>query len=236
MTSPEILVLQHIGCETLGTIENALSVYYRTFQYIRPFQNDPIPASLGGAKALIVMGGPMGVYEEDLYPYLTQEMKLIEQALKAGIPVLGVCLGSQLLAKTLGARVYKGKQKEIGWHEVLLAPEAAEDAVLKSAPMAFQALHWHGDIFDLPEKALPLASSALTSVQAYRYGRNVYGFLFHMEVTLEMLKKWCEVFAGELEQEKIKAGSILETGKKHLPALTDISTRVFQNWASLIPR
>jgi GMP synthase (glutamine-hydrolysing) len=120
----------------------------------------------------------MGVYDAPRYPFLSAEMRLIEDALRRDKAVLGVCLGSQLLAAALGAQVVKGRQKEIGWHPVNLSPDAVSDPVWYQVAPSFMALHWHGDVFNLPAGAISLASSALTEYQAFRYGRSTYGFLF----------------------------------------------------------
>lgn len=184
--------------------------------------------------ALIVMGGPMGVYETKQYPFLKDEMKLIEDALRQKKPVLGICLGSQLLASVLGAPVKKGKKKEVGWHPVFLKPEASKDALWAGAPKSFMGLHWHGDIFDLPKGSAALASSELTRVQAYRYGASAYGFLFHMEVTRIMIRKWTDIFAGELKREKISASDILRESEHHQPFLQALGSVIFDRWAEKV--
>ena len=142
-----IVVLQHVACETLGLIEESLRDAGLSFAYHQPFRGELIPSSMDGAAGLIVMGGPMGVYEQVQYPHLLDEVRLIESALQRNAPVLGICLGSQLLAHALGAKVYPGPQKEIGWHRVSLTPAASTDALWHGAPADFTACHWHGDIF-----------------------------------------------------------------------------------------
>jgi GMP synthase (glutamine-hydrolysing) len=229
----EVLVLQHIGIETPGTIERVLSFRGIRFKMISPYKGQKTPSRLNEA-GLVVMGGPMGVYETKEYPFLKDEMKLIENALRQKKPVLGICLGSQLLASVLGARVKKGKKKEIGWYPVRLKPEASKDALWAGAPKSFMGLHWHGDIFELPKKSVALASSDLTRVQAYRYGVNAYGFLFHMEVTRSMIRKWTDVFAGELKREKISGADILRAGEHHQPFLQALGSVIFDRWAEKV--
>src|SRR5262249_38707080 len=157
--SPTVLVVQHVACETLGSIEPCLQEAGLTARYIRVQDGDKVPASLGEACGLIVLGGPMSVYDYGQLTHLMQEMRLIGSALAAHRPVLGICLGSQLLAHVLGGKVYPGRQKEIGWHCVKLTDAALLDPLWERAPADFQAFHWHGDIFDLPASAVPLASS-----------------------------------------------------------------------------
>src|SRR5262249_25507763 len=148
-------------------------------EHVRADLGQPIPRSIGEAAGLIVMGGPMGVYEQDRYPYLTDEIRLIEDALGVGKPILGICLGSELLAAALGAEVRRATSKEIGWHRVSLTDSALEDKLLSGIDSSFMAYHWHGDEFELPVGAVALIRSDATANQAFRYGDRAYGFLFH---------------------------------------------------------
>ncbi len=225
-----VCVVQHIEIETPGLIGDALRA--AGFQ-TRLFLKNP-PPSLAGFDALVIMGGTQSVYEQDQFPFLRDELRLIESALTTKKPVLGICLGSQLLAAVLGARVYPGKQKEIGWHPVTLTKNAATDALWKGAPATFTPLHWHGDIFDLPKGAVALASSELTAVQAYRYGTNAYGFLCHLEITDRHVAEWVTMFADDMHQAGVDARAILAGAKKHLPSLAKTSRGVFQQWTQLI--
>lgn len=229
-----ILVLQHAEPENLGTIANALRSKAMEFEYVRAFDGEPIPERSGAYSGLVVMGGPMGVYETNVYPFLRDEMKLIESFLKARMPILGVCLGSQLLAASLGAAVRKGKQKEIGWHPVRLTEDGARDPLWRDQPPSFVAFHWHGDVFDLPKEAVSLASSQITPVQAFRYGERVYGLLCHLEVTEGQIRAMLDTFADEIRQEKVSAGEILKGAVDHLPLLQKIGDTVFPKWAESI--
>jgi GMP synthase (glutamine-hydrolysing) len=184
MDNRTVCVIQHVACETLGRIEDALKAEGLGLEIFRTYEQNPLPQTIEAYKGVILMGGPMGVYEQDRYGHLTSEMRLMAQAAKENKPVLGVCLGSQLLAAALGASVSKSGFKEIGWHPVTLTDSAMHDPLWSGVPRSFHALHWHGDIFTLPNGALSLARSDLTEFQAFRYGANAYGFLFHMEVTM----------------------------------------------------
>lgn len=228
-----VFVIQHIRCETLGTIADALEARGISPRYVRGFQGGKIPNEMGESAGLIVMGGPMGVHEQGRHPFLRQEIRLVEQALREQMPVLGVCLGSQLLAAALGAEVKKGKRKEIGWHPVTLTESASADPLWTGVEAWFTAYHWHGDVFDLPPGAVPLASSDLTACQAFRYGQNAYGFLFHMEVTEKIMEEMVTTFSDELRQEQIDGREILEKAGDYLPGLRKIGDTVFQRWASL---
>ena len=230
----EIIVLQHAACEALGTIEEALLVKGLRTRFVRPFAGKPIPDEVHGAKGLIVMGGPMGVYEQERYPYLRDELRLIERAATTNKPVLGVCLGSQLLAHALGGKVSKQTQKEIGWYPVRLTDEAVIDPLWADVPREFTAFHWHGDVFSLPLGAKPLASSALTEQQAFRYGARAYGLLFHLEVTRPHIDGMVETFRQELEEAGIDSKAIVQQTPEYLPALQAVGTLVFEHWTRMV--
>ncbi|MDW8168799.1 MAG: gamma-glutamyl-gamma-aminobutyrate hydrolase family protein [Acidobacteriota bacterium] len=229
-----VFVLQHAACETLGTIAAALERAHVRAVYIRAFAGDPIPEHMGEAVGLILMGGPMGVYEQDRYPFLTEEIRLIEHALAVGKPILGACLGSQLLAAALGARVRKGLQKEIGWFPITLTEAARTDELFASAPPSFIAYHWHGDVFDCPSGAVSLARSELTECQAFRYGTNAYGLLFHLEVTEPIIAEMVRTFAEELREAGLSGEEIVRQAAQHLPELERIGHAVFRAWTRLI--
>lgn len=230
-----VCVLQHGEGETLGTISNAFLSRGIAPNYVRTFQGQPVPKDMGDAAGLIVLGGPMGVYEQESYPFLTHEMHLIEKALYERKPVLGICLGSQLLAAALGANVKRGKREEIGWHYTKLAAAALLDRLLKDLPRSFMAFHWHGDIFELPKGAVSLASSEWTEHQAFRYGDNAYGFLFHMEVTEEIIRDMVITFQSEVKEAGVDGNGIIRNIVRYLPSLQqEIGELVLERWIGLL--
>ena len=229
-----VTVLQHTPCETLGSIEDVLRNHHVDFNYIPTHNGQAVPAEMGQGAGLIVMGGPMGVYEHNKYPFLQAEMRLIESALKLARPILGVCLGSQLLAAVLGAEVKKGARKELGWHAVRLTEVAAQDQIFAGVQTEFCAFHWHGDVFSLPEECVGLAASGQTPCQAYRYGKNAYGILFHMEVTPEQISQMLTDFADELHEAGGNATTIKQQTLEHAPVLREISEVVFGHWAAMM--
>jgi GMP synthase (glutamine-hydrolysing) len=221
----KVLTLQHIECEDLGTFE--LPLKERGFQphLIAPFKGDILPEDLKEFKALIILGGPIGVYEQDKYPYLKKEILLIRKALNLALPTLGICLGAQLLAAAAGATVYKGKAKEIGWFKISLTDDGLHDYalhVLGKEPFVFQ---WHGDTFELPEGSIRLASSVLFKNQAFRIGDATYGLQFHLEVTEKMIKEWLAEYEQEVNslQELIDPDKILRESQEMAAALTTCS-------------
>ncbi|MEQ1886804.1 MAG: gamma-glutamyl-gamma-aminobutyrate hydrolase family protein [Bryobacteraceae bacterium] len=181
---PVILVLRHEEFEHLGYFESCLLESNNTFQYIDIGQTLP----LDRAEALIVMGGPQSANDPD--PGLISEMKTIETALHSQLPVLGICLGAQLMAKTLGARVYKNRVKEIGWAPVYFTDAAEGDALFGGLESPTTFCHWHGETFDMPPGAEWLAYSDNCRNQAFRYGKNAYGIQFHPEITPGMIVDW----------------------------------------------
>ena len=234
----DVIAIQHVHCETLGIIEEVLAGSGLRPRHVRVFDDEPVPLEMEGAAGLIVMGGPMGVYEQESYPHLRDEMRLIEGALKEERPVLGVCLGSQLLAAVLGAKVYPGPKKEIGWYEVTLDEAAAGDPVWSPVRAEngsrFTPLHWHGDQFELPRGAVRLASSEITGNQAFAHGRGAYGILFHMELSASSVAEWTEVFAEEVRDAHLDGEEIRAATGNHLPPLQRIGRSVFTRWAGLV--
>lgn len=195
---PEYLVLQHIECEDLGTIEPALSDRGIGYKYIRLFDGEPVPHNIEKYSGIIILGGPMNVYEEEKFPYLKDEDLLIKKAINMSYPMLGICLGGQLIAKATGAQVKKGATKEIGWYKLNLSTGGKEDKVFGSMPEELIVFQWHGDTFDIPEGAVHLAGSELFPNQAYRVGDNVYGLQFHLEVTEKIINSWIAEYQDEL--------------------------------------
>jgi GMP synthase (glutamine-hydrolysing) len=231
MSTKTVCAIQHVACETPGLIAEVLEAHGIAIESVRPFLQQAVPSSLGRYDGLVVMGGPMGVYEHQAYPFLRDEIRLIEQALRADKPVLGVCLGSQLLAAALGAPVTPGPRKEIGWFPVTLTPEAAQLPAWRAVPSRFTAWHWHGDVFTLPSGATSLAASELTACQAFAFGRAAVGILFHLEVTEPMIAEMVATFADELREVGVQGPQLVAAGRRFLPELGAIARTIFGGWA-----
>ncbi len=207
-----VLIVKNIFSEGPGTIEDYLRQQAVPYRVLELHGGEPVPPRESFTH-LVVLGGPMAVYEMQQYPYLTREAALIEEAIKAEKPVLGVCLGAQMVAHVLGARVYPGGKKEIGWYEVNVTDEGMKDPLLSGLSVdgrpAARVFQWHGDTFDLPRGAVRLASSELYPNQAFRYGKAVYALQFHIEVTPQIVREWLahekgiDVAAVNAESEQI---------------------------------
>jgi GMP synthase (glutamine-hydrolysing) len=234
-TMAKVYVLQHHPVESLGAIADALESAALAWQYVRIFDGHPVPATIKGAGGLIVMGGPMGVYQTERYPWLREEMKLIQDAIAQKRPVLGVCLGAQIVAAALGAKVDRNPAgKEIGWHPVRLEAAARDDRLMRGLPDEFTPFHWHGDIFELPSGAVSLASSEKTPCQAFRYGDDVYALQFHFEVGSENVAAMAAEWPRELEKEGIAGDRMIADCGRYLPALEAMAEQVFGRWAAPI--
>lgn len=175
-------VLQHVAFEGIGSMARWLTARQAHVTTTR-FYESPVLPGLSGLDLVIVMGGPMSVNDESIHPWLVDEKRFLRQAMDRHVPIVGVCLGAQLIASALGARVYPGREKEIGWFDIegLPTPSALR------LPDRLRVLHWHGETFDLPRNAVHLARSAVCENQAFQYGDNVIGLQFHLEATPETM-------------------------------------------------
>lgn len=225
------LVLEHAAPEGPGLIGQALAAKEIGVRSVRVHEGDGVPESIGDHAGLVVMGGPQSVY--DGAPHLEAEKRLILDAIAKGRPVLGVCLGAQLLASALGAKVAPSGRKEIGWHPVRTKAAAADDALFHDVGPEFTPLHWHGDVFELPKGAVSLASSALTEHQAFRAG-SAWGLLFHVEATRAMVEEFVGRFRGEVLAAGLSPDAVLTGMAKHLAPAGDVGARLFRRWVRLL--
>ena len=194
-------------------------------------QNDPVPTSPLGYDAIVILGGPMAVY--DNLPYLQKEQELIRNAMRNDTPVLGICLGSQLIAQAAGGRVYKGRKKEIGWHNVYLTPASSNDIFRGFTDKMIRIFQWHGDTYDLPANAKILAYSDLYP-QAFRIGSAV-GIQFHFEVDEPLIQTWMMEYSADLIAEKIKPESILPAPCE-LEELEARCRHIYNNFARVLQK
>lgn len=202
--------LQHVPFEGPGSIEPALSAAGYTLGYTRFFETAMLPDP-EDIDLLVVMGGPMSVNDEREFPWLIAEKKFIRAIVEADKPVLGICLGAQLIASAMGARIYKNKEKEIGWFPVEGVPAAGKETF--NFPAQLEVFHWHGETFDLPPGASRLARSAGCENQAFQLGARVIGLQFHLEMNPELLRTMIESGRDELV-----AGRFVQTEPEILAA------------------
>ena len=219
-------LFQHVPFEGLGYIEKWIETKNHTLTKTRFFENEPLPP-LDEIDWLIVMGGPMGVYDEDKFLWLREEKAFIKSTIQSGKKVLGICLGAQLIAETLGAKVFANNKKEIGWFPVSLSDEAKKIDLFSDFPESFEVLHWHGDTFDLPKGAIHLIKSEACLNQAFLYNKNVLGLQFHLESIPETLHAMIENCGDELipdefvqtEQEIVDKSSLCTKTNEYLETI-----------------
>lgn len=232
----KLLVLQHVPHEILGTLNPLLKRAGFRIRYVNFARHPDAKPIMDGYDGLVVLGGPMSVNDAERLPYLKTEMKLIEHAMKGDLPILGICLGSQLIAKTLGATVYPNGEKEIGWYDVSPTSEAKRDSLMLEFREKEKLFQWHGDTFDIPRNAIHLAFSSLCANQAFRYGSNVYGLQFHLEVDEAMIQRWLRVTANRKEitlSAKIDPDRIQGETQGYIPRLKQLGDRVFGEFVKL---
>jgi GMP synthase-like glutamine amidotransferase len=238
----DVLVLQHIACEPPGAFEDVLAAAGADIHRVELDEGDALPPWQDFV-AIVAMGGPMSVHDDAELPWLTAEKQAIADAVRAGVPYWGSCLGVQLLAAALGARVYSGTQPEVGVLPVTLTDEGRSDPVFAGLPAEFLTLQWHGDTFDVPEGGVLLASSPAFPNQAFRVGRTAYGVQFHVEVTEQMAREWAGVPAyAEYADRVLGAGGIdrlMADFDAARERMLDVGRRMFERWVEIavaVPR
>ena len=223
----QALCLQHVPFEGPGVFRQALAErQYRTDTRLVP--QEDLPATL--PDFLLVMGGPMSVNDAD--PWIDKEQEFIRRAIEAGIPVVGVCLGSQFMAKALGGHVRPGPRLEIGPVPITRMVEADADAVFGTFPREFTVFQWHGEGLTLPPDACVLASSEFYPVQAFRYGDRAYGLLFHLELELDGVEALCRECAIDVQQAHTTTEALLASAKTVLPECHRLADRLIAHLAS----
>ncbi len=213
--------LQHVPFEGPGAFANALAKRGVTVDYSL-VPKDGLPKDTGDL--LIVMGGPMSVNDPD--PWVAEETTFIRSALLADKPVIGVCLGSQFMAKALGAPIRSGKALEIGMTPVRLTEEGRQDPVFAAYPNAFDVFEWHGEVFDLPHDCVSLAGSDTAPLQAFRYGNRAYGLLFHLEMEASGIDSLCRECGPDLTKARVTAQQVKAAALPQLPQLHHMADRL----------
>jgi len=234
----KLLVFQHVRHEGLGNLDPLLRGAGFQIASVNFSREPEARPSLDGCDGLVVLGGPMGVHDIDKHPHLSLETKLIESAVKNDTPVLGICLGAQLIASALGARVYPNGIKEIGWYDLAPTSNARDDPLFCHIEHTEKVFQWHGDTFDLPREGVHLASSPLCSNQAFRYGKNIYALQFHLEIDALTIDTWLNVLENRREianlNGTIDPKIIREETPLRIGRLTELSERVFGEFIKLL--
>ena len=198
---------QHVPFEGLGSIGPWAKEMGYEITSTRLFAKDKFP-NLDDIDWLIIMGGPMGIYDEDKYPWLLSEKNYIEKAVVQGKIVLGICLGAQLVADVLGAKIYPNKYKEIGWFPIQKIPETAQTRLADFLPAQIDAFHWHGDTFDIPENAIHIAKSKACENQGFIYDDHVVSLQFHLETTEQSAKELIDNCQDDIKEEPFIQSSV----------------------------
>jgi len=223
------LALRHVAFEDLGLLAPLLAERGHAVRYVDVPTANLDEVDVLAPDLLVVLGGPIGVYENDRYPFIDREIDWIAKRVAARRPLLGICLGAQLIASALGARVYPSGTKELGWAPVTLTTAGAASPLKHLANTA--VLHWHGDTFDLPNGAVHLASTPACRNQAFAYGEHILALQFHAETAGRALEAWfvghrCEIAATP----GVGVGELRESTQRFSPAVFERGTALFRDW------
>ncbi|SKA40875.1 GMP synthase (glutamine-hydrolysing) [Enhydrobacter aerosaccus] len=224
------IVLRHLAFEDLGLLAGVLSDARYEASYREAGIDRLSDIELASDDLLVVLGGPISAYDEAHYPFLADELRLIEQSVRREVAVLGICLGAQLLARVLGARVYPGSAKEIGFAPVRLTEEGRAGCLGILERAASPVLHWHGDTFDLPRNATRLAATDITPNQAFSLGKRVLGLQFHVEADPASIERWLIGHAGELAAECVDPRYLRVEAQRHGDLLAKAGRAVLAGW------
>lgn len=231
---PRAIALRHVAFEDLGLLAPALARAGWGYDILDAATADLARPEIAAADLLIVLGGPIGVGDVDDYPFLTREIALLEERLAGDRPTLGVCLGSQLMAAALGARVYAGPLKEIGWAPLQLTDEGRASCLAPLGDPDATVLHWHGDTFDLPAGATRLASTPAYANQAFAFGQNALALQFHIEADPARLAEWYVGHTVELGAAKISIPALRSATAQVASRIPAQAERIFARWLSQI--
>jgi GMP synthase (glutamine-hydrolysing) len=224
------VALRHVAFEDLGLLAPVMAQEGWDVSFCEAAVDDLLHSSIKNADLLVVLGGPIGAYQTDAYPFLKSEIALIEHRLSRDLPTLGICLGGQLMARALGSRVFAGHVKEIGWGSIELTSEGASSCLNPLQDEDAVVLHWHGDSFDLPNGAQRLASNTQYENQAFAYGRNALALQFHLEADPRQLEKWYVGHAVELAAAGVSVTELRAATSKLANGLASRADRVFTRW------
>lgn len=237
---PRLLVFQHVAIEPLGTLDTLIRARGHRIRFHNFERHPGAEPTVDRYRGLIVLGGPMNVEDQHRRPHLKTELRAIERALEQGKPVLGICLGAQLLAHVLGAPVRRHERPEIGWYDIEMSAAGRGDPVLGAAGARLPVFQWHAYTYDLPAGATHLASSATCEQQAFRFGEKAYGLQFHLEADAPVIERWLGLpsFRAELEAAGLPTDDepIRAATARLVAATRQSADAVFNNFLDLIGR
>lgn len=229
-----VLIIQNLDGTAPGQVGTALAEAGAEIDLRKPYRGDPLPKSADGHDALAVLGGAQSALDDDDYPYMPPLRSLMRDFGDSGRSVLGICLGSQLLARAYGATNMLGAARELGWRGIARTPEGAADPMLAAVSDAFTSFQWHDDTFTLPPSAVRLAANPVAENQAFRIGRAAYGIQFHFEADRPLVSRWTEVFADFLAEHH-PGWRHEEEAATHGPAADAAGLALARAWVSTIP-
>jgi GMP synthase (glutamine-hydrolysing) len=229
-----VLIIQNDAKEGAGLLATLLTERGLESRCELGFETDYQDLQCGQFGALVVLGGAQGAYETDTYPYLRDEMALCRDFVDAGKPVSGFCLGAQILACALGGEVLPNEQKELGWYDITLTDEAANDVLMREHPKTLLAYHFHGDFFNTPPGCVNLASSEMTDCQLFRYDSNVYGFQYHAEADLPLIDVMCRNNASYMASNGIDAQEVIDESQAKSPDFERHCRDILSRWLDLL--
>lgn len=227
----KVVVFRHMKSNGLGSIDHVLQKSGIPYHYIDTYHEDLEGFDPYGADLLIVMGGALSVYQDNFYPFLNDEIRILEKRIARDLPTLGICLGAQLIAKTLGQDVYKGaKGYEMGWHPIHVTEAGMKTPLRHLDAQHTHLAHWHGDTFDLPDGATLLASSALYENQAFSYGEKTLALQCHAEATPCLLKSWLVSHASDVAAGHIDVHKVRDDTEKYGSTLINQTEKFLTEW------
>ncbi len=234
---PNVLVIRHEECSSLGLLKTAVKDRSIPLRYLDTPKGEVLSEAIANYSHIVVLGGAISAYEEETYSFLQYEFELIETAIAQRIPILGICLGSQILAKVLGANVYRGESgREAGWCEIQLLDEAKTDPLLKDFPPQFRVFQSHQDTFDIPPHCDRLAQSHKYPNQAFRYQNHVWAIQFHLEIDENVLSDCSTVIAQELVDSQIQDTTIeqmLREAEQYSPSIKPLADSLMANFLAI---
>jgi len=225
-----ILIIQNDANEGAGLLLTLIHQRQLKSQTMLGWDIDYKKLKVDDYSSLVILGGAQGVYEVDKYPYLQDEINLTKSFIKEEKSVIGLCLGAQIIAKSLGGKVLQNQQKEIGWFDIKLNEVALNDDLMSMHPQTAKAYHFHGDYFKLPPECVSLAKSELTECQLFRYKNNVYGFQFHAEVDEDLIKVMCRTNADYMQVNGYDADEVINESKTQIVNYQLRCSSILNNW------